>query len=641
MCGIAGTVNAAGLVTREQVIAMRETLAHRGPDDAGLWTSPRGIAMLASRRLAILDLSPAGHQPMEDTDSGLVIVFNGEIYNYVELANELSSAGYRFHSRTDTEVILKAYARWGEECLEHLNGMFAFAIWDERRQQLFAARDRFGEKPFYFYHDPNRHLFAFTSEIKALIAGKFFTARPSTHAVYKFLTSSGMDAGSETLFVNVVALPAAHWLKFSQRAPSLQVQRYWDLDPVRKIRLADDREYAERFLGLLSDSANLRLRSDVPVGSSLSGGLDSSTIVGLVARTKPSAGQETFSARFFERSFDEGPHIERVVSRSHLRNYSVYPDPKNLPYEIEKLTWHQDAPFGSSSIYAQWCVMRLAREHGVTVLLDGQGGDEVLGGYHSYFSSYLTGLIGRFRLFAAIGTAIRYAAMHGIGQLPLISVGLLPAKLQSRAKGWIRPLAIQKDLARAWPACPEEAAPKFGDPFHDALYRTLTESTLPQLLRYADRNSMAFSREIRLPFLDHRLVEFLFAIPPEQKIDGITTKRILRNAVRGILPEEIRTRKDKVGFAPPENIWLRGPLCEWAEDILASSQFKQRGWMDAAAAQRLWRKFKEGQRSLQGIIWRWLSLEIWATACLSPRTIHSQELPKRAPALSALAAFPN
>jgi len=621
MCGIVGVVAEPGRVSRHRLIEMRDSISHRGPDDAGIWQSARGNAMLGSRRLSILDLSPSGHQPMEDEASGLVLAFNGEIYNYVELAEELAVAGCRFRSRSDTEVLLKSYEKWGEQCLQRLNGMFAFAIWDESRQELFAARDRFGEKPFYFYLHENNDLFAFGSEIKALVAGRFFIPRPDRGAVYDFVASHSLDAGSRTMFENVVALPMACSLRFSWRDRRLKISRYWDLDGELDIRFSDGRQYAERFLELLSDSVRLRLRSDVPVGSSLSGGLDSSTIVSLVANESPQEGQQTFSARFEDELFDEGPHIQRITARTGVRNYSTYPNPQNLPEEMESLTWQQDAPFNSSSIYAQWCVMRLAHDSGVTVLLDGQGGDEVLAGYHSYFSAHFMNLLKRFRFLKAAAGLRRYSNAHGNRQLPLIISGLLPAGLRSSAKGWLRPLAIRKDFGRNFGHAPVATRKKFHHPLHQSLYETLTQSSLPQLLRYADRNSMAFSVEVRLPFLDHRLVEYLLAIPAEQKIDGVTTKAVLREAMSGILPEEIRTRKDKLGFAPPESEWLRGPLREWVEDMFSSVQFRQREWVDVSALDRVWSRFKDGETALHGVLWRWLSLETWMRTCLAPRAI--------------------
>src|SRR5215469_1200883 len=257
MCGIVGVVSHSISTSRHLFLEMRDSIAHRGPDDAGTWVSPSAHALIGSRRLAILDLSPSGHQPMEAEESGLVIAFNGEIYNYRELAEDLAKTGCRFRSRSDTEVLLKSYETWGRDCLSRLNGMFAFVIWDERRQELFAARDRFGEKPFYFYYDRTQSLFAFGSEIKALNTGRFYSPRACQSAVYGYLVNREADSGSETLFEDVFALPAAHALRFSLPQGSLKMWRYWDLDPRREIRLVDEKQYAERFLELLADSVHI------------------------------------------------------------------------------------------------------------------------------------------------------------------------------------------------------------------------------------------------------------------------------------------------------------------------------------------------------------------------------------------------
>lgn len=623
MCGIAGIIATPGRVRSSQVLVMRDSLAHRGPDDAGTWVSRDGIAMLSSRRLAILDRSSDGHQPMIDAEHGLVITFNGEIYNYVELARELAQSGFRFQSRSDTEVLLKSYAKWGDECLEHLNGMFAFAIWDMRRRELFAARDRFGEKPFYFYLDENRELFAFASEIKALVAGKIFSPSANPAVVCDFLKNRGLDADSETIFENVTSLPMAHALRYSWSTRTLRTWRYWDLYEGRKILFPEERKYDRRFLELFSDSVLLRLRSDVPVGSSLSGGIDSSAIVGLVAKRRPEAGQASFSARFADSVFDEGIHIEKMTAWTHVENYCTYPNPDKLPDEFDKLAWHQDEPFGGSSVYAQWCVMRLARDHGVTVLLDGQGGDEVLAGYHSFFSDYLLGLLQRGRFLKASGILWRYLSVHGAAQLPLILLGLLPPGLRDSMKFGLKPLAIAKEYEQNSSRPAVSPRKKFRHPLHQSLYESLTSNSLPKLLRFADRNSMAFSREVRLPFLDHRLVEYVFAIPPEQKLNRTTTKVVLRNAISGIVPEEIRRRKDKLGYAPPEVAWLRGPMRQWADDIFRSAEFRNRDWVDGRAIESLWSRFLNGDSGLHRQIWRWLSLEAWARNCLAPRLAES------------------
>ena len=627
MCGIVGVVGAAHMISASLFLEMRDSIAHRGPDDAGLWESRDRTARFGSRRLAILDLSASGHQPMVDDTSGLAITFNGEIYNYVELAAELTKLGCRFRSHSDTEVLLKSYETWGSECLSRLNGMFAFAIWDEGRQELFAARDRFGEKPFFYYLNKEREFLVFGSEIKALVAGSFFSPRADDSAVYGYLANREMNSGSETMFSGVSSLPAAHALKFSWRDRVLRTWRYWDLDPERKIRLSDNRQYAERFLEILSESVRLRQRSDVPVGSSLSGGLDSSTIVGLVARNRVGGRQETFSARFSDPAFDEGKYIELMTRWGDVKGHHVYPDAARLPEEMESLAWHQDEPFYSSSIYAGWCVMRLAKECGVTVLLDGQGGDECLAGYHSYFAAYYSYLFKQFRFSETIQSIKSYVTEHGQHLVPLVFSGLLPVKLRSVIMERRRPRAIPTEFRSRWGKPPVRVARKFQDAVHQSLYETLTQTILPQLLRYVDRNSMAFSREVRLPFLDHRLVEFLFAIPVEQKISGSTTKVVLRNSISGIVPEEIRSRKDKLGFAPPEASWLRGPLRAYLEDIFSSADFRQREWCDPAVVDSVWRRFLNGETWLYTSVWRWLSLEVWARTCLIPRPMVRPDYP--------------
>ncbi len=445
---------------------MREALHHRGPDDGGTWnsasdepspTASNSHALLGNRRLAILDLSPAGHQPMVDPDSGLVIAYNGEIYNYAELAEELASHGAKFRSRGDTEVLLKAYATWGRGCLQHLNGMFAFAIWDPRKREVFCARDRFGEKPFYYYR--GNDFLAFASEIKSLVAGRFFTPEPDPAAIYGYLANREMDSTAETLFKNIFSLPAAHALEYSAGTGSLKIWKYWDIDPAKETRLPTDEDYALRFLELLTDSVRIRLRSDVPLGSSLSGGLDSSTVVGLIARLGAAQGQATFSARFADPRFDEGRYIEKVVAHARAAAHEVYPDPTRIAEEIETLTWHQDHPFYSSSIYAQWCVMRLAREAGVTVLLDGQGADETLAGYHEFFSATYRQQLKDLKILQAASSVRRYTADHGTAALSLIFRSLLPAPIKSAATRLARPRAIPREFAARYSRPPRASAP--------------------------------------------------------------------------------------------------------------------------------------------------------------------------------------
>ncbi|MEW6217205.1 MAG: asparagine synthase (glutamine-hydrolyzing), partial [Candidatus Bipolaricaulota bacterium] len=492
---------------------MRDSLSHRGPDDCGSWMSGDRCVGLGNRRLAVIDLSPAARQPMVNDSETVAVVHNGEIYNYLELRRDLQELGHAFHSDSDTEVLLAAYRQWGRSCLGRLNDMFAFAIWDSKTRELFAARDRFGEKPFYYVQLSGRGLL-FASEVKALFASRGISPEPEQRSIYRFLAHREIDVGEATLFSGVRALPPAHALVYAPEEDRLEMWRYWDLDPDHRISLPNDVEYAEHFLELLTDAVRLRLRSDVPVGSSLSGGLDSSTIVGLVSREVERGNQKTFSARFHDPLLDEGNHIQRVVAHTGVRDCMTWPDPERIPEEMPTITWHQEHPFFSTSIYAQWNVMRLARDENVTVLLDGQGADEALAGYHTYYGPYFRGLLQACRVGRLTKDFLDYVSVHGTGVLPVVLFSLLPDCMRHSVRKRVRPLALASDWERQWiHRNREEQHNPFRDPLHRALYETLTRTMLPALLRYADRNSMAFSREIRLPFLDHRLVEFLFAIP--------------------------------------------------------------------------------------------------------------------------------
>jgi asparagine synthase (glutamine-hydrolysing) len=596
-------------------LSMRDALAHRGPDDAGLWTSATHGVVLGSRRLAIQDLSPRGHQPMQDPTGRFTIVFNGEIYNWLELRKELLNF-CDFRSSADTEVLLAAYAHWAEDMLPRLNGMFAFAIWDEKEQKLFAARDRFGEKPFFYCHRPGLLLFA--SEIKAILASGIIPCEPNLEAIYRFLAYRETDVGEDTLYKGILCLPPAHSLHYSLANGTCKPKKYWDLDPAEEVRFPDERAYRDRLLELLRDSVKLRLRSDVAVGSCLSGGMDSSTIVSLAAAQRQGDRQFTFSARFDDPALDEGPYIRAVSEQFATPNQAVYPDPYGMIEDLNYFTWHQEYPFAAASFYSQWCVMRLAKQHGVTVLLDGQGGDELLAGYLQSAGPYYKDLVAD-KKWATLARAVNIQFRQG-GPRNLANILFphLPATAHRLASSFAEPLPLDGDFARTAFAPPTQIRSSFPSALNNELYHQLRYSMLPKLLRFADRSSMAFSREVRLPFLDHRVVEYLFAIPQEQKIRGTTTKYILREAMRGTLPDKVLDRTDKKGFETPQSAWLRGPLRAWAEDLLHSQTFAQRGWIDAHKARETWSRFLAHPTRFHSQLVRWLSLEVWARQFLKP-----------------------
>ena len=625
MCGIIGSARHGSCLPVTTSLNMRDSLAHRGPDDAGLWRSTADGVTLGSRRLAILDLSPRGRQPMHDPTNTYTIVFNGEIYNFKELRKELCQT-LSFRSSSDTEVLLAAYSAWGIDCLQMLNGMFAFAIWDSKERVLFAARDRFGEKPFYYFRRPS--LFLFASEMKALLASEMVSPEPNISAIYRFLAFRETDANQETFLKDVFSLPPAHALLYSPARDSLKTWRYWDVDPQKEIRYSNDQSYSESLLDLLQQSVSIRSRSDVPVGSCLSGGIDSSSIVSLVASQSSTNKQATFSARFHDQRIDEGSYIQSVCSHFSVPNHTVYPDPLRMVEEMDNFVWHQEHPFVGPSIYAQWCVMRLAKDHRVTVLLDGQGSDESLAGYLVSQGSHYRDLFADLKW---ISLTKGLAAEWGRGGLRSVSTMLLPQVpiLRNQLASFIANQACVLPEFSAIACCPPTKAPeKFKSALHNELFNQISCSMLPKLLRFADRSSMAFSREVRLPFLDHRVVEYLFAIPEQQKIRNATTKFVLRNAFRGRLPAKVLDRTDKKGFETPESAWLRGPLRAWAEAILHSRAFRERGWINQDAVLWTWQEFLSGAKASQSVLFRWLSLEVWARRFLRQPSVAFSAVPE-------------
>jgi asparagine synthase (glutamine-hydrolysing) len=589
MCGIFGVWNLDGRpVDTQSVVAATTAIYHRGPDDEGFLLvntqTPRAalcsgpntaLALelprietfsagpfdlaLGFRRLAILDTSPAGHQPMRGADDAHWIVFNGEIYNYIELREELKALGHRFQTGTDTEVLLAAYSRWGTDLLPRLNGMFAFAIWDARARKLFLARDRFGEKPLHYVYVPGK-FFAFASEIKALHAGGLVERRLNEETLLRYKLHDQTDTGEQTFYEDVLRLPQGHSLSIGANG-SAGTRRYWDIDP--RVGHEDKPEswFAEKFRELFFESVRLRLRSDVPVGSSLSGGLDSSTVVSVMDRLLPEgAVQKTFSARFDDAAKDEGRWMEYVTRTTRVEPHFVWPTGERMFEEMSSLFHHQDEPFGSASIYAQWCVMRLAKEHDVTVLLDGQGADEMLAGYHPYFNVVADDLFNSWRFPAFISWRNSYKALHGKSLSPLSWTlrQSVPSNLKQPVKKLLRRSGNGHgnghEVERVVPVYPKEFEKVSA--LRKILWWHTTRQGLAELLRYADRNSMAHSREVRLPFLDHNLVEFVFSLPERLIIRDGWTKWILRQAFRGVVPEPILNRVDKLGYEPPQRRWL-------------------------------------------------------------------------------------
>jgi asparagine synthase (glutamine-hydrolysing) len=637
MCGIAGEMSFAQ--RPGDVGSMLEAMTHRGPDGRGLHSEAN--IELGFRRLAIVDLSPAGHQPMTNEDESLWLVFNGEIYNYRELTAELKLSGHHFRSLTDSEVLLHGYEQWGERCIERLNGMFAFALWDSRRHQLFCGRDRFGVKPFYYAAGRPGQSLIFASEIKAILRHpRAPYAAANLDRVYDFLAKARLDHTNETCFAGIVQLPAAHYLLASEAG--IRICRYWDLpdapEPSRRApNRVELRALSDEFGNLLEDSIRLRLHADVPVGSCLSGGVDSSAIVCVANRLLFSdqiavqwhargERQKTFSACYDDPRHDERAYMRAIAAATGAESHYVFPGREiSVPEVIRQVVWHQDEPFGSTSILAQWHVMAAARKSGVTVMLDGQGADELLGGYHGYFGAALVdslvcGGLDEFARDLLLYRRYHHPSVYHLARSMAHGVLLRHPGAQSviasltgsahRSFDWLDPaFAAQHRVTDRW-------TPRHGSLLHATLYDEATRTSLPALLHWEDRNSMAFSIEARTPFLDYRLAEFAARLPNAALIRHGQSKRVVRDAMRGVIPERVRTRLDKKGFSTPQDTWFRTILRTWASDILNSPAMAARGFADVTKLKSLLAAHVTGGCNHSAILWRAISVELWARTFL-------------------------
>lgn len=657
MCGITGIINSQGNINLPAyILEMTDALRHRGPDGEGFVCFERGgikawsyggedtpksvydsdylytprrpfsrqeqsdfVLALGHRRLSIIDLSAAAHQPMCTPNRRYWIVYNGEIYNYLELKEELVKEGYSFRSRGDTEVLLNSYAHWGVDALRRLIGMFAFAIYDREEKSLFLARDFFGIKPLYYTVWPAG--FAFASEIKALLRLPHINRKVNPQRVYEYLRFALVDHGEQTLYKDIVQLPAAHYLYLSLEHPgSFQPVRYWDIDLREKadISLA---EASVRARDIFLKNVALHLRSDVPIGTALSGGIDSSSIVMSMRKVQASSlDLSTFSFIAEDPSVNEERWVDLIGKAAGAAVHKVKISPDELLADLDHLIYCQDEPFGSTTIYAQYRVMRLAKENGIKVMLDGQGADEMLGGYRLYFAARLASLcrqlqwLKAFRFFLALRqyadcklkTILMEAGSYFLPDplrnygLKLVGMDLIPPWLKET---WFRDHQVQ--------IAPSEKSRK-GEILRGELYRSLKKDMLLALLRYEDRNSMAFSIESRVPFLTPELTSFIASLPEEYLIDlNGTSKLVFRHAMRGIVPKEILQRKDKIGFATPEQLWLQH-LRPSMESILGSEAARRVVFFDSDSFQRRWREALEGRKPFDQIIWRCINLILWA-----------------------------
>jgi len=563
MCGISGIISHQGFdINFQQLKLMSDALVHRGPDGSGEWIGPQKNVGFAHRRLAIIDLSDDAAQPMHYLGK-YSIVFNGEIYNYIELKTQLQQLGYSFKTNSDTEVILTAYDYYQADCVQHFDGMFSFAIWDETIQTLFAARDRFGEKPFFYVNQNDR--FVFASEMKALWAIGI-EKKLSNKMLSNYLITGNIQNPSDksqTFYENIHALPPAHFLKINNQG--LQITPYWHLEKNNILKDTED-NVIKKLDELIHESVIKRLRSDLPIGMSLSGGLDSTTLLHYI--TKHQTNIKTFSAVFPGFEKDESTFVEKAVNHYLVENFSITPNENDLVDDFEKLMYHQEEPFQSSSIFAQYKVYQLAKENNIKVLMDGQGADEVFGGYLKYAQWYLMEEI-RNKNFGSIFTQKNKLENH----FPTFQFGInnyLATFFPSRAAKALSNRAEKSSKATAY-FTNEFQAYNFDSNYNekpvvkslnDILHFNTMQMGLEELLRFSDRNAMAHGCEVRLPFLNHQLVSYVFSLPSSLKIHDGFTKYILRKTMQGKLPDDIVWRKDKIGFEPPQHQWMNAALMQ-------------------------------------------------------------------------------
>lgn len=570
MCGIAGILFFNNQeVQQSDLKKMTDTLVHRGPDGEGQWINEKKNIGFGHRRLSIIDLSNAGKQPMHFANNRFTITYNGEIYNYIEIREFLISKNYYFVSDTDTEVILAAYQYWGKDCLTQFDGMFAFAIWDDHQQELFCARDRFGEKPFYYYKDEEK--FVFASEMKALFSFGI-TKEINRKKVFEYLLFLNVEnpyTPQETFYKNIYQIPPSSFLKINKSNKTVLIKKYWDVSITTTFD-GTEKQAINTFKQLFIDSIKKRLRSDVTVGSSLSGGLDSSSIVCAVHNLIPSnQEQHVFSARFPNFIKDEGKHITEVVNyckHATIIQHEVFPTDQSILNNLKKIMYHQEMPFGSSSIAAQYEVMQMASENKIKVLLDGQGADEYLAGYSTFFYSYLKQLL-------RTNPVAYFIQKRNIEKLNSLQINFLNLediattffyniykKFGNKRRSKIDStndffLGMHPDFVDEFKYSEN---PNYSPPsLKKHLKFMLLNRGLNELLRYADRNSMAHSVEVRLPFLNHKLVEFVFTLPEYFIIKNGYSKYILRKSMEEILPSKIQWRKDKIGYEPPQADWMK------------------------------------------------------------------------------------
>lgn len=576
MCAILGI--AGKLPAQKKIEKARDAMSHRGPDDAGLYYSPEEGVALGHRRLSIIDLSEAGHQPFFSNDGRFVITFNGEIYNYLEIKKELDGK-YDFKTQTDTEVLLASYIVWGEKCLQKFNGMFAFAIWDKKKRELFCARDHLGVKPF-FYCYRNGALY-FASEIRGLLALDILR-KPNEKIIFEYLYHGLYDHRDETFFDGIKHLLPGHYLVWKNE--TINVSKYWDLSRVAGNKQVSFLDAQDELRALLADSIRIQYRSDVPVGVNLSSGLDSNSLF-YYANKVTGGNTEAFTFCMESEEYNECSVLEETLSaREKTRWHKAHASPQGIWEAMGLMNSIQGEPYGGIPTVAYETLYKKAAEDKIIVLLEGQGGDELFAGYKYYLWEH------------------EKDEGKGIGEKSL-SYSQDKTPLTDRA-------LLSKDFIAAHTEGNLSFQAPFGSHLLNAQYRDLVHTKLPRVLRMNDHVSMAYGRELRVPLLDYRIVEFCFSLPVEYKIKGGVQKYIMREAMKNIVPGTL-LKKPKKAFGAIQNEWFRNYFRKEILRLLSSKTFRSRPYWDHNVLQDKTEKFFKGEGENSFFLWQCINLELW------------------------------
>lgn len=620
MCGIAGIINKQNAgINREEIRQMNDVMSYRGPDSEGIYVDYN--IGLGHRRLSIVDLSDNGRQPMKSHDDRYVLVFNGEIYNYVELKEQLQREGARFNTETDTEVILESYRYWGKECTKYFNGMWSIALYDTERKQIFLSRDRFGVKPLYIYETDTEIVFA--SEIKCIIAIRPKEKIADVTQMARYLRGVQEDMDEHTFYKNIHNFPKSHNMIYDLRMNTVEYQKYWEINIAEFQKKWQCGNPYIKFRELLEDAVRIRLRADVEVGASLSGGLDSSTIVGIVSK-KFHMKIHTFSSIYKEKNCDEKEFIDCMNAFADTIPHYIYPDKSDdIIQDIKDLIYYHDGPCHSASPYSGYCVYRGVGKQ-VKVMLDGQGADELFGGYHMFCNAELKELLRKDTFISKLSAVNLVLSFQNDWPEKTLDTILVIKTLGARGYRKLKEVKKRKyscgvtetkvkyckEFSKIDLANKLQGNSSIVSELDKELYNSFWYKMLPRILHDVDRNSMARSLEVRLPFLDYRLVEFSYTLSDEYKIRGRWTKYILRKSCKRYLPKKISKRRNKMGFPAPFDKWLRDD--QFKQEIKEYIEaFKERNIIESDSIEQHYMEHINGDKNWADELFRIMSLEIW------------------------------